>query len=315
MNLSGRELYFFRILQGNDLVVVQENDLVVSDQLERNIRIAEIVADCVNMKSLSVLKEGIRFPVKKEVVIDMENPEDRACQLNALAWLRKNTVDREQQAMNRSVFECDALAWLAENTVYRGQWCGCNALRSNLPTFAFGTCDVARIYSEDPNDKDLVRGQSLLPQIFEAKLDVSKIYCVTVLENPDPFIDLDAIGIEFGRDVMNAVIRDYADSIEVTCAFLDLEEKTGLRTILDMAEDWPGSLHWLPPVPGYLALRVPEFIEALQCAGYDAVAIGGSGETALKMEWHVFDAARAVCPQSGEPLPRYGEMEVETPSP
>ena len=38
------------------------------NQSERNIRIAEIVADHVNMKSLSILKEGIRFPVEKKVL-------------------------------------------------------------------------------------------------------------------------------------------------------------------------------------------------------------------------------------------------------
>ena len=106
-----------------------------------------------------------------------------------------------------------------------------------------------------------------------------------------------------------------ANSIEDTCVFLELEEQTGLRTILDMAENWPGSLHWLPPVPGYFALRVSEFIKALQCARYDSAAIGGSGETALEMEWHVFDAARAVYLCSGESLPRYEEVEEETPSP
>ena len=245
----------------------------------------------------------------------MENPEDQARQLNALAWLTEHTVYREQQAVNRPIRERNALAWLDKHTVYRGQWCGCNALRSNLPTFAFGTWNAARIYSKDPNDKDLVCKQVLSPQIFEARLDVSKIYCATELEHPDPFFDLSVIECEFGRDITNAVIRDYADSIEDVCAFLELEEQTGLRMILDMAGNWPGSLHWLPPVPGYLALRVPEFTEALQCAGYDAVAIGGSGETSLEMEWHVFDAARAVCPWSGEPLPRYGEAEEETPSP
>ena len=122
------------------------------------------------------------------------------------------------------------------------------------------------------------------------------------IEDTDPYIDLDVIGAEFGRDVVLSIVSDAMDAIEDTGGFIDLYEETGL-SLIGMIKAWPEQVDRLPPVPAYLALQVDEFVEALKAAGYDAVAIGGSGETALEMEWHIFDASRARCARTGDPLP------------
>ena len=204
--------------------------------------------------------------------------------------------------MDRMRINRKALDWLDRNTVHRGQYCGSNGLRYDLPTISFGTRRAAEFYAEHPNDSSLALEQKVVPRLFQARLDVSRIYCLTEFEKPDPFFDLDIIAEEFGRHVVIAIIRDYEDAIRNTQAFETLYHQTGFD-LLEMVNAWPFANEYLPPVVGHLALRVPEFIDALKTGGYQAVALGGTGETRQEMEWHIFDPDRALDPISGKPLP------------
>jgi len=196
------------------------------------------------------------------------------------------------------IFENAALEWLCSNPVYRGQWCSSGALRSDLPTFSFGTRSAAEIYASNPNDQSLMSGIAMSPKIFSAKLAVEKVYCRTSIKDTDPYFDLDMIGEEFGLDVLLSIVSEASPAIEDTGGFADIYDETGL-SLIGMVKAWPEHVKQLPPVPAYLALQVPEFVEAVQAAGDDAVAFGGSGETALEMEWHIFDGSKAICAETG----------------
>lgn len=74
---------------------------------------------------------------------------------------------------------------------------------------------------------------------------------------------------------------------------------------------YPATLSYLPPLEAYQALREQAFVEALQAAGYDAIAFGGSGATAVTMEWHIFDPELAISPETGQPLAVYREPAEE----
>lgn len=205
-----------------------------------------------------------------------------------------------------AALEAAALAWLRDNAVHRGQWCGSDGLRSALPTMTFGTHRAAAHYASIPNDRDLARDQHISPAIFTARLAATRVYCRTQLAHCDPFFDLDVLMNDFGRDLVEAVVRTCADSIRNTNAFEEMHAETGLS--LDaMVAAYPDKLAWLPPVDAHIALREPAMIAALQAAGYDAVAIGGSGETHGEMEWHVLDPMMAVDAVTGVPLPLHAD--------
>lgn len=205
-------------------------------------------------------------------------------------------------APNCSDQEDAARLWLMQNAVYRGQWCGSGGLRSALPTMAFGTIEAARIYAEHPNDDRFAEGREIHAELFEARLIPRKIYARCGIDDHDPFFDLDVIAAEFGREVLRAIVSEHGAAVTETNGYEDLHVQTGLD-LEEMIEAWPSGIAHLPPVPGHLALRVPEFVAALQVAGYDAVMLGGCGDNALELEWHIFDPELAVDAISGEPLP------------
>ena len=66
-----------------------------------------------------------------------------------------------------------------------------------------------------------------------------------------------------------------------------------------------------PTYRGISRRRNPEFITALKEAGYDGMAFGGSGETMMEMEWHVFDPSQAISVLSGRPLSADPDFEFD----
>ncbi|MCE6959275.1 hypothetical protein LAZ40_09440 [Cereibacter sphaeroides] len=210
--------------------------------------------------------------------------------------------------------EGEALAVLEGLVVHRGQWCGQEGLRSALPAFAFGSRRAAETYATRPNDRRLASGTGPVPRIFSARLAVTRIYCRTPIADCDPFLDLDGIAEDFGLKVVRALVRDHAEAIEATTGFADLQAGTGLD-LAGMLAAWPERIQALPPVEAHLALRTPEFVAALKAQGYDAAAFGGSGETALEMEWHLLDPALARDAETGAPIPLAADPEECGPVP
>lgn len=206
-------------------------------------------------------------------------------------------------------FEQAAAASLAATTVWRGQWGAHEGLRSDLPTLAFGSKRTAEGYSANPNDRKLAEGQVIEPRLFEVRLCPGRIYARSETDHPDQFLDLDVIGTEFGRDVVRAIARDWGDAVEQTSAYDEMNHDHGLD-LEGMIAAWPEKLHYLPPVPGYLALRVPEFVSALKEAGYDAVMVGGSGANAMEAEFHALDPDIVRDPQTGDPVAVWREEET-----
>jgi hypothetical protein len=203
-------------------------------------------------------------------------------------------------------YEAAALAWLRQHDVYRGQWCGAGALRTDLPAMTFGTERAAEHYAAIPNDHNLANSQEISPEVFRAKLEVTKVYCRTALGDCDPFFDLDTLLNDFGRDLVDNLVKTCASSIENTNAFEELHTETGMP-LKEMVAAYPGGISHLPPMDAYIAMRQPAFIEALIEAGYDAVAIGGAGDTHGEMEWHIWDPALAIDPDTLLPLPCFHE--------
>jgi hypothetical protein len=224
-------------------------------------------------------------------------------------WARRVENRPEPDAKQRA-----ALEYLAKTPVFRGQWCGGQGLRSNLPSFAFGSREAAETYATDPNDRTLAEGQTPEPVLFEAKLNVSQIYCKTSLKNCDPFFDLDVLGAEFGREVIEAICEAKGGAAENTQGYMDLEEETG-RTLTEMVAAWPEDQDRLPPIDAYLALDVPELAQAMQAAGYDGVGFGGTGTTTMEMEWHIFDPDLAISVETGEPIGVWQPTEDDQPEP
>jgi hypothetical protein len=216
------------------------------------------------------------------------------------------SLKRRSPADMKAAWESMATMWLQQNLVHRGQWCGAGALRSELPAMAFGTRSAANLYAQEPNNRILAKGREQKGEVFTARLAATKVYCRTALAACDPFFDLDVIGEDFGRDVMMAIAEEWGSSATRTGAYEELHAETGM-SLDEMLAAWPQTLPQLPPVDAHLALRVPALLEALQDAGYDAVAIGGSGQTQGQMEWHIFDPSLARDPQTGEPLPVFTE--------
>lgn len=199
---------------------------------------------------------------------------------------------------------------LENTTVYRGQWCGSDEIASELPAIAFGSQDAASTYATTPNQVVKARTMEQHPVVFAARLHMERPYCLTRIEHCDPFLDLDIVGEEFGRDVVEALVRDWGEAIENSNAFEEMSADTG-RTLDEMVAAWPSSQEQLPPIEAYHAIDTPEFLSALKTAGYDGMAFGGSGETMSEMEWHVFDASQAVSVLSGQPLSSAREVDVD----
>jgi len=201
----------------------------------------------------------------------------------------------------REKYARQALEAIRATTVFRGQWCGADGIRTNLPTISFGTRETAALYASQPNDRSLAAGRILHPRIWEVRLAVQKPYVLIEQDDEDPFFDLDVIALEFGRDVLRAVARDCSAAIQDTGGYDEIHRETGMY-LGEMIEAWPERLDRLPPVLGFRALEVPEFVQALKDAGYDSVCLGGFGENSLEHEWHLFDADLAVDVETGEPV-------------
>ena len=174
---------------------------------------------------------------------------------------------------------------LLESPVWRGQHSGAEQIETRLPTIAFGSREVAKLYALEPNDPDDDVVRSLL---FEARLSPKNPLVTCDPKWVDPFWDLDEIARTFGRDVMEIVAMQCRFSITDTNSYEKLHTETGFY-FDEMIAAWPERISHLPPVEVWRALGIPDVTNILRARGHDLVVLGGSGESAGELEWHVLD--------------------------
>ena len=175
---------------------------------------------------------------------------------------------------------------MSKVVVYRGQHGDSDAIQTRESAVAFGSMRAARVYATSPNDpKDHV----VEPKIFEAYLHTYKPIAFSNPRDRDPFIDLAIIEREFGPEIVEDLIHMHADALRNTNSYEELYNETG-RNLEEMIWAWrDGDQYELPPIEAWRALSTSSFKDALLDRGVDLVIAGGSGETAMELEFLVID--------------------------
>lgn len=206
------------------------------------------------------------------------------------------SLEARMMALIRRTFEARSglIHRMFENgvQVWRGQIEGAGEVRSVLPTTTYGSREAASLYAMQANDRSLARPGDQ-PFVMPAVLRPRRVFAAAMPDDADPFVDLDVILACLGRSAAERLARELSGHIQDTNAFEELSAETGMDDPAEMVGLWPGTVQRLPCVLMHEALRLEWFADTLREAGYDAVLIGGSGETALELEWHVLDPAIA----------------------
>ncbi|MEJ8837644.1 GNAT family N-acetyltransferase [Ramlibacter sp. AN1133] len=169
--------------------------------------------------------------------------------------------------------------------VYRGEHGATRdgQLQTLLGTFTFSSAQVASTYAMQPNDAG---GRAEAPRVVPAYLAIRN----PVFENrDDPFVEMAEIerkfGTEFTRDlVVRAGLRGVTNTG-------NWEENFAPKYAHDIARFLREEPQALSKVymDAYVLLDDPEFIDAAREAGYDGAIHLGNGESALELEYRVFD--------------------------
>lgn len=199
------------------------------------------------------------------------------------AAIRKGVEAREK--LIRELFAHGVQVW-------RGQIEGAGEIRSALPATAYGSREAASLYAMQANDRSLAKPGDE-PFVTPAVLRPKRVFAAAMPDDEDPFVDLEVVAVCFGRDTAERLARELAGHVQDTNSFEEISAETGIDDPAEMVRLWPGTVQRLPCVLMHEALRLEWFADTLREAGYDAVLIGGSGETALELEWHVLDPAIA----------------------
>jgi hypothetical protein len=175
--------------------------------------------------------------------------------------------------------------------VYRGQHGNAENLETKLPSITFTeTPETAGVYATDPNDhRDTPQAPKSLPAFLSIKNPI--------INAPDPFAEFGDLAQKLGREVAMRFALKYAQSIEATGNWGDIEERLkeigqGVDGVKEGLEADPELLDELY-MDAYLLLDDPEFVEAAKAAGFDGAVHYGNGESASEKEYRIFDRDQA----------------------
>lgn len=158
-----------------------------------------------------------------------------------------------------------------------------------LGSLSFGSAAGASAYALSPNVTTMaVQG----PKVFPVYLDIRKPFLDC---GDDPFMDLTRYTEIFGIEETVRIAVKFKNFVEHTNAWLELSEEHGFDCVVAMAKARPELLLELY-FEVYALLDDPEEVTRLRVAGFDGAIYGGSGETALEIEYRVFsdDQVRSV---------------------
>jgi len=162
---------------------------------------------------------------------------------------------------------------------------GNRQFQTRLASLSFGSREAASLYSVSPNNPgDIVAA----PRVFPVYLQIRN---PVVSDAADPFIDMPVLIDVMGEAPAIDFARRHSDALEATSNWEDnfAADFDSVADLLDRAPDRLGELY----LNAYHAFDDFAFVESARRAGYDGGIMGGVGETALEVEYRIFDERQA----------------------
>lgn len=169
---------------------------------------------------------------------------------------------------------------------YRGEHGKGAPLQSKLGSLSFGSKEVALQYAVSPNDH---RMTAEAPRLIEAEIRIDK---PIILDLGDPFIDGSILKEKVGLARAWSIMERLEDHLGNTDNFGELQETYDVYSLSDMRKVAGDDLLDQLYVDAYPVFDDPEIVGWFREAGYDGVIHGGNGESAMEMEYKVFDASQ-----------------------
>lgn len=169
--------------------------------------------------------------------------------------------------------------------VYRGEHGGSDdAVHTRTRTISFGSATAASTYATEPNNPD---DTPVAPRVMAAYLSIRN---PVVNDRDDQFIDMSTIAAKLGREKAELIARRLAGHIEHTCNWLDnfSSQYESAGQLLDAEPERLSELY----LDAYPVFDDDEIVAWLVEAGYDGAIHSGNGETALEVEYKVFDRSQ-----------------------
>lgn len=173
--------------------------------------------------------------------------------------------------------------------VYRGEHGDtlAGALRTTLPGFTFtGDREVASRYAMEPNDR-LSFHYADLPRVIPAYLSIKNPVFFNL---DDPFVEFSDLAELLGRPLAEKMARKHDNHVRNTGNWEEnfADQFATVDELLDARPDALSALY----VDAYVLLDDYAFVEAARSAGFDGAGHLGNGESALLMEYRVFDRSQ-----------------------
>lgn len=169
---------------------------------------------------------------------------------------------------------------------YRGEHGKGAPLQSKLGSLSFGSKEVALLYAVSPNDHRMAAEE---PRLIEAEIQINK---PVVLDLGDPFIDGEMLKNMLGMERAWAIMERLDDHLSNTDNFGELQQTYDVYSLSDMRKVAGDELLEQLYVDAYPVFDDPEIVGWFREAGYDGVIHGGNGESAMELEYKVFDVSQ-----------------------
>jgi hypothetical protein len=171
--------------------------------------------------------------------------------------------------------------------VYRGEHRRTNdAVHTRTRTISFGSVASANTYAIEPNNPNDI---PIAPRVMAAYLSIRN---PVVNDRDDQFIDMSTIAAKLGRDKAELIARRLAGHIEHTGNWVD-NFASQYESVGQLLEAEPERLSELY-LDAYPVFDDDEIVAWFIESGYDGAIHSGNGETALEVEYKVFDRSQ-VC--------------------
>lgn len=168
--------------------------------------------------------------------------------------------------------------------VYRGEHgeTETGELQTQLGTYTFSSPEVASVYAVSPNSHSVAAAPRVIPAYLAIRNPVFDL-------RDDPFVELSEVERKLGRDVAEqAVIRAGLRGVVNTSNWEENFAALYGSDVERFLREEPAALSQVY-MDAYVLLDDPEFVAAARAGGYDGAIHLGNGESALELEYRVFD--------------------------
>lgn len=169
---------------------------------------------------------------------------------------------------------------------YRGEHGKGKPLQSKLGSLSFGSKEVALLYAVSPNDRRMTAEE---PRLIEAEISINK---PVLLDLGDPFIDGSMLKEMVGTSRAWSIMERLEDHLNNTDNFGELKDTYDVSSLSDMRNVAGDELLDQLYVDAYPVFDDHEIVGWFREAGYDGVIHGGNGESAMELEYKVFDVSQ-----------------------